>query len=373
MKRLSYIFTALLLAVALCFSLASCGGDKGDDKKCTHVDADDNGKCDTCEAAFTDGCDAEHRDANDDGKCDIGGEAFTDGDDSDIPPADDDDDIPPADDDDEGDDEPETPSCTHRDADDNGKCDECNIDFSDGAEPPACEHRDEDDNSKCDYCNEPFEDGSENGGDDEGDDEPETPSCTHRDADDNSKCDYCNEAFEDGSETPAPADKPAVEDFEGDYTTDELTWECTHTSHTGAAAQSVTNLNFGTSVSAYFDPSSGYANLAGATATVNTDSASGNKYVTLSASKRISDRDRSHTLRLFPEEFVSVDEAYSYAVQFDIFIASEYKSNNFFSILWYNTDSKWIQMQARTSGDEIYLDGVKMASFDKWSTVSGRK
>ena len=50
-------------------------------EKCTaHVDADDNGECDNCKAAYTDGCDG-HVDKDDNGVCDNDGceEAFTDG------------------------------------------------------------------------------------------------------------------------------------------------------------------------------------------------------------------------------------------------------------------------------------------------------
>ena len=51
-------------------------------------------------------------------------------------------------------------ACTHVDADDNGKCDNCNEDFEDGIDI-ECTHRDVDDNGKCDSCGVDFEDGSE--------------------------------------------------------------------------------------------------------------------------------------------------------------------------------------------------------------------
>ena len=61
--------------------------------------------------------------------------------------------------------------CTHRDADDNGKCDMCDEEFMDGddtpdtpdtpEEPEVCEHTDVDDDGKCDSCGEDFFDGIE--------------------------------------------------------------------------------------------------------------------------------------------------------------------------------------------------------------------
>ena len=65
------------------------------------------------------GDDCTHRDANDDGKCDACGDEFFDG----------------VDKNDTTDDN--TDSCTHRDATDDGKCDKCGADFNDGDEVKA--------------------------------------------------------------------------------------------------------------------------------------------------------------------------------------------------------------------------------------------
>ena len=52
--------------------------------------------------------------------------------------------------------------CTHRDVDDDGKCDKCEESFTDGNEPSGeCTHRDADDDGKCDACGEDFTDGAE--------------------------------------------------------------------------------------------------------------------------------------------------------------------------------------------------------------------
>ncbi len=74
MKRL-LILISLLSLVTLLF--CACGDTEG--TPCTHLDKNDDKKCEECEAAFEDGCDAEHKDEDDDCKCDVGGEDFDDG------------------------------------------------------------------------------------------------------------------------------------------------------------------------------------------------------------------------------------------------------------------------------------------------------
>ena len=122
----------------------------------------------------TPGC--EHFDNDDDGKCDECGEDYTDGCDT----------HRDADDDGKCDNggEDYTDGCdTHRDADDNGKCDNGGEDYTDGCET----HRDADDDGKCDNGGEDYTDGCE----------------THRDADDNGKCDNGGEDYTDGCDNHA--------------------------------------------------------------------------------------------------------------------------------------------------------------------------
>ena len=73
-------------------------------------------------------------------------------------------------------------SCEHRDADDDGKCDLCAEEYTDGCEG----HADVDDDEKCDSCGIAYADGC-NG---------------HRDADDDYKCDKCDAAYSDGIDNP---------------------------------------------------------------------------------------------------------------------------------------------------------------------------
>ena len=93
LKKIFLLFTSVILVFGLC----ACGA-----AECTHVDANDDRKCDLCNKGYTDGCDL-HRDVyDDDGRCDICGAEFSDGCD------------------------------LHRDADDNEHCDICDAEFSDG-------------------------------------------------------------------------------------------------------------------------------------------------------------------------------------------------------------------------------------------------
>ena len=135
---------------------------------CTsHVDADDDGRCDSwgCRISFDDGCD-NHVDANDNGICDVDGceEAYTDGCDN------------------------------HVDNDENGICDTEGCDYvvdpalvCGGEDSPSGTHRDADDDWTCDYCGEDFQD----------DDDIMGGECVHRDADDNGLCDHCGTEFSD--------------------------------------------------------------------------------------------------------------------------------------------------------------------------------
>lgn len=65
--------------------------------------------------------------------------------------------------------------CTHRDADDNGLCDYCSEEYTDGKD--ICTHRDADDDNQCDYCYEKFSDGPEDDdhGGPQGPQDPEDP------------------------------------------------------------------------------------------------------------------------------------------------------------------------------------------------------
>ena len=86
MKKFITLF--LVLALVICsVSLFSCGETPEAGSECTHKDADDNGKCDICDADFEDGVDkvCSHRDVDDNGKCDSCGVDFEDGSEFDTP------------------------------------------------------------------------------------------------------------------------------------------------------------------------------------------------------------------------------------------------------------------------------------------------
>jgi len=132
-----------------------------------------------CLAVFV-SCSCSHRDANDDTKCDICDESYTDG--MDI-----------CNHRDANDDSKceycgeeyadEIDICYHRDANDDNLCDKCGLSFDDGSD---CQHRDIDDNTRCDKCNKIYKDGVD--------------ICVHKDANDDSLCDKCKAPFDDGTE-----------------------------------------------------------------------------------------------------------------------------------------------------------------------------
>ena len=70
-----------MLALSLAVLFVSCGGEgEGGSGVCTeHRDANDDGKCDTCEVDYRDGDECDHKDANDDLKCDACGKDYDDG------------------------------------------------------------------------------------------------------------------------------------------------------------------------------------------------------------------------------------------------------------------------------------------------------
>ena len=216
-------------------------GDNFADGCDLHRDADDNSECDICGAPFTDECES-HVDANDDGRCDKTdcNKLFTDG--CDV--------IQCIDTDGDGKcnnigcERPTTNRpCTHRDADDNGYCDHCGIDFFDECEShrdanddnvcdsagcnqfysDGCDadHRDADDDSKCDIGGEEFFDGCDIHRDADDNGVCDHPDCNkffddgcdmHRDADDNGYCDHCGADYSDGPDYNKPANPDDSED-----------------------------------------------------------------------------------------------------------------------------------------------------------------
>ena len=197
--KLKYLFTCITVALGLAFSLVACGGAECD----PHNDKNDDGKCDVCEEAFTDGCHTKVcLDTDSDGKCDNEGC-------------------------DKATENKPSPTCTaHTDANDNGACDVCAAVYRDGCN---AEHKDADDDGKCDIGTEQFTDGcdtvacldtdSDGKCDNEGCDKatsnkPAAP-CEHKDVDDNGKCDVCQAAFTDGCDNHIDNNDDYICDTEG--------------------------------------------------------------------------------------------------------------------------------------------------------------
>ena len=260
MKKISLLVLLAMLLV-LVFTATACGDD------CTHVDADDNGKCDNCGADFEDGdtpaddsC-KDHKDANNDGICDTEGcgkviDPDDSGDDECTDHVDNNGDGVC---DNEGCEAPVDPTpapgpggddeCVHVDADDDTVCDECGDIYDDGhdvhydadddlvCDEPGCDeacddgcdkHVDADDNGVCDNdgCEEACDDGCDNHVDKDDDGMCDNAGCTescndgcdkHVDKDDNGICDNagCNESYTDGCDNHKDKDDNGVCDVDG--------------------------------------------------------------------------------------------------------------------------------------------------------------
>ena len=126
--------------------------------------------------------------------------------------------------------------CQHRDADDDGKCDKCDEDYTDGKdiedEPDPCQHRDANDDGKCDKCGEEYSDNHEVHVDKDDNGYCDVIGCgasftdgcdTHIDKNDDKKCDKCQLTFEDGCDaTHRDADDDGKCDFGGEDFEDEI-------------------------------------------------------------------------------------------------------------------------------------------------------
>ena len=180
MKISSKVILALILVLSLSFSLIACDDNDSTEPCATHTDKDGNGVCDVCKSAVKAPTTCTHKDLNDDEKCDDCGEAFSDG------------------------------CSNHVDANDDGICD---VDGCGKAYTDKCDnHVDKDDNGVCDTdgCDEAIYDGCDNHIDKNGDGICDVYGCyevcgstscgNHVDKNDDGVCDTdgCGAAFIDG-------------------------------------------------------------------------------------------------------------------------------------------------------------------------------
>ncbi len=137
-----------------------------------------------------------HTDKNDDGECDVCGDDYSDGCDNHTDENDDGQcDVCGGDYSDDCD--------NHTDKNDDGKCDVCGGDYSDGCD----NHTDKNDDGKCDVCGGDYSDGCDNHTDENDDGKCDvcggdySDGCdNHTDENDDGKCDTCNTEFTDGLE-----------------------------------------------------------------------------------------------------------------------------------------------------------------------------
>ena len=170
--------------------------------------------------------------------------------------------------------------------------------------------------------------------------------------------------------TPEPEDPvspttPEVYDFEGDYTT------ATRQLENGG---SVEEIFFENGVTVAYG---GKANVQGATAEVVTDG--DNKYITITAPKRVHDRDRSHQINV--ELYGDATGAKAYVYEMDLKIDSvlsdgSASNTQYFNLMFYSgdlSDGRYIHyMMSETNGilSIISPDGsVAVAKVDEWFTL----
>ena len=164
---------------------------------------------------------------------------------------------------------------------------------------------------------------------------------------------------------------PTPEDFENGYTASEKTWECTHKDALGVAS-SAWNLSFESGAAVdYADESA--TNEHGATAKVLEDTETGNKYLNITAPKRINGRDRSHSLRLYTENCTFKPNAYVYEIdlKLDSLLPDGSESHeSYLQIIFRGASGQYVQYNMKSSDSGmVNLVGIPLAKWDEWFTL----
>ncbi len=186
---------------------------------------------------------------------------------------------------------------------------------------------------------------------------PTMPTCAHRDVNDDLLCDMCGEWFDDGVE-PEPGENPSVEDFEGEYDSNdkELFYDDAGNVITGTA----TEIAIGNVSVAY----GGATNQAGSNAAIVEDG--GNRYLKITSPKRTYIRDRSYLITITPEEFVPTDKANCYVLNFDV----KAVSGRTLEMIWRNTEGQYVQINANLGTDGYYsFKDTKIVKAGEWCNV----
>lgn len=163
---------------------------------------------------------------------------------------------------------------------------------------------------------------------------------------------------------------PSAETFEGDYTSKEETWDCTHASHKGEKTQSVTNLYFPTGVNAVFNAEAIYANTHGAVARVLADATSGDKYLSIVAPKRVSDRDRAHNYVINAQNCVLDPNVYVIEtdIKLDSVLPDGTASHGTYLQISLTNDvaNKYVMFMMSNNPAKVTLSGIELGDWDTW-------
>ena len=162
---------------------------------------------------------------------------------------------------------------------------------------------------------------------------------------------------------------PTPEDFEGNYKSEEISWECTHSDALGLPS-SATNLHFDSGISVTY-PTGSYTNVHGAIAQVLEEN--GNKYLNMTAPKRINGRDRAHGLSLSVEKCSYSPNAYVYEtdLKLDSVLADGSESQKaYLQIVVRSQTGTYVQYNMTGSvAGKVDLVGLALADWDEWFTL----
>lgn len=165
--------------------------------------------------------------------------------------------------------------------------------------------------------------------------------------------------------------RPTVEKFDDKNCYYDVSWDCTHTAHTGNKTQMATELYFESGVEVVFAKGEAYSNESNATAKLVYDSSVRNSYLHLLTPKRVSPRDRSFSV-IAPIQYTKEPDKTNVLVfEGDYKIDSQMPDGsatvtNAFTIQFRAADGNFVQYNSTVSDSVIYLGGVEIAKYDTW-------
>lgn len=184
-----------------------------------------------------------------------------------------------------------------------------------------------------------------------------------------------------------PTNRPTVETFEGAYSANVVTWNCTNGTYkseveSGKFADKTfeaVDLLFKNGVNITYSSGSSYSYQHSAEAKIVTDSLTRNKYVHIFVSKRISDRDRGYGVTFTPQVLDKTHDVYVLEtdMKLDSVLPDGTASHkNYITMAIHTSEAKTgtgdIYAQFNMTADNynsVKLDGVKIGNWDEWFSV----